>query len=111
VINVDLPSIEWRQSSLPAPLTGSTQEEQRLYPFFNGQSLTKVVKFSIQYGDRRISHRKVYECMESFKGIQTSVGEETHPVRSSTAAYVKVMEQIDKRIRDNQKISTDMHIK
>jgi hypothetical protein len=47
MINVDLPSIEWRQPSLPseqwdccvtfnmsAPLTGSNKEEQRLYPIF-----------------------------------------------------------------------------
>jgi hypothetical protein len=45
------------------------------------------------------------------KGIQTSVGEDTHSVRSSTAACVEVKEQVYKRIRDNRKISTDIHFK
>jgi hypothetical protein len=56
---------------------------------------------TVQYGDKFMRLRKVYNLVERFKGAETSVAGDACSERPPTVTYFEVREQIDKRIRDN----------
>jgi hypothetical protein len=64
---------------------------------------------TVQYGDNCLVRTKVYEYVERFEGGRTSVVD-AGCGRPSTVTCVEVKHQIDRRIRDNRRISTDKTI-
>lgn len=59
-------------------------------------------RMTVQYRNLCKSPRNVYEWVERFKGVQTSVLDDTRYVRHLILTRVMVKERIDQCIRDNR---------
>jgi histone-lysine N-methyltransferase SETMAR len=96
---------------MAAPLEICTREEQRsVIRFLSSEGVKPIAihgRMKIQYGDACLSLQQVYEWDRKFKNGVSSVTDIDRPGRPHTANTPESLEQVERIIRENRRITID----